>query len=215
MDNINRDYVVEYIQHLIPEKTDIFKDMENYARKYNIPIISLEVNQFIKTLLRIQKPKDILEIGTAIGYSASIMAEALNGNCKITSIEIKEDIFKIAKKNIESLPFDHNIDLRLGDGKDVIPDLKKKYDFIFIDAAKGQYLDFFNLSVNYLNPGGIILSDNVLFKGMVASDDLVKKRQNTIVKRLREYLKYISNLEGYTTSIIPIGDGLALTYREV
>lgn len=215
MNNINEDYILEYIRGILPENKEHFKLMEDYAREYNVPIIQPEVAQFMKVLLKTHKPENILEVGTAIGYSALIMADALNGECKITSIERREDMIELAKGYILKTPYKDNINILYGDAEDILKNIKGMYDFIFIDAAKGQYLEFFNMCVNVLNPGGIILSDNVLFKGMVATDDLVIRRKKTIVKRLRTFLKYINEIEGYTSSIIPIGDGMALTYREV
>ena len=119
------------------------------------------------------------------------------------------------EKFISKSPYESNIRILKGEAEEIISGITDMYDFIFIDAAKGQYLDFFNGCTRLLKPGGIIVSDNVLFKGMVATDELVIRRKKTIVKRLRTYLKYISEIDGYTSSIIPIGDGVALTYREV
>ncbi|HLR20463.1 MAG TPA: O-methyltransferase [Tissierellaceae bacterium] len=215
MNNINKDYIIDYINELIPNKDENIKIIEAYGQRHNIPIIEPEVAQFIKTLLKIHKPKNILEIGTAIGYSSLIMADALNGDCKITSIERREDMLELAKKNIYTSPYKDNINLILGEAEEVIPNIDEKFDFIFIDAAKGQYLKFFNICIDYLDSNGVILSDNVLFKGMVATNKLVVRRNKTIVKRLREFLEYINTIDGYTTSVIPIGDGVALTYKEV
>lgn len=214
MTNINRDYILDYINNLIPDRKDNLKSMEDYAKRNNVPIIESEVAQFIKTLLKIYKPKNILEIGTAIGYSALVMADSLKGDCNITSIEIRKDMYSLAKSNIEKSLYKDRISLILGDAKEEILKLDERYDFIFIDAAKGQYLNFFNISIDCLNPHGVILSDNVLFKGMVANNELIDPRKKTIVKRLKEYLKYINNIDGCTTSVIPIGDGVALTYKE-
>lgn len=214
MTRINRDYIVDYIDKLIPDREDKFKIMEDYAKRNNIPIIGNQVAEFIKVLLKIHRPKNILEIGTAIGYSSLIMADALEGDCKITSIERREDMYSLAKTNIKETIYRDRIKLILGDAKDELERLEDRYDLIFIDAAKGQYLNFFNQSIAYLNPNGLILSDNVLFKGMVADDKLVRPRKGTIVKRLRGYLEYIHGIDGYTTSLIPIGDGIALTYKE-
>src|SRR5699024_2472986 len=195
MNNINKDYIIDYINELIPNKDENIKIIEAYGQRHNIPIIEPEVAQFIKTLLKIHKPKNILEIGTAIGYSSLIMADALNGDCKITSIERREDMLELAKKNIYTSPYKDNINLILGEAEEVIPNIDEKFDFIFIDAAKGQYLKFFNICIDYLDSNGVILSDNVLFKGMVATNKLVVRRNKTIVKRLREFLEYINTID--------------------
>lgn len=213
MVNINEEYIDEYIRMLLPMKESL-KIMENYAEENHVPIIQPEVAQLLRILLKINKPKNILEIGTAIGYSAIIMANNTSKETKIISIERRNDMVKLAEENIKKHDYSNKIEIFEGDAIEVIPTLKNKYDFIFLDAAKGHYMDFFTESMSLLEVGGIIVSDNVLFKGMVASDNLVIRRKKTIVKRLREFLRYINEIEGYTSSVIPIGDGLAITYKE-
>lgn len=213
MSNITEDYISQYLRTIIPESNDFFKKLEDYAHANHIPIVEPEVAQLLKVLTKIIKPKRILEIGTAIGYSALIMASS-SENSLITTIERNENMIEVANDNINNSIYSERINIISGDAKDVLPKLDGTYDFIFLDAAKGQYLDFFNYSSKMLSKGGIIVSDNVLFRGMVASDQLVVRRKKTIVKRLRSYLEYISNLDGYTTSILALGDGLALTYKE-
>lgn len=213
MTNITEDYITEYIRNIIPESNIFFRELEDYAYFNNVPIVEPEVGQLIKVLIQIIKPMKILEIGTAIGYSALIMASSYQDSI-ITTIERNENMIKLAKKNIKDSCYSERIKIIPGDAKDVLPKLNEEFDFIFLDAAKGQYLDFFQKSSKLLSKGGIIVSDNVLFKGMVASDQLVIRRKRTIVKRLRTYLEHINNLEGYTTSILPVGDGIALTYKE-
>ncbi len=215
MSNINNDYIEEYIRDLLPERNEKFKAMEKYAEENHIPIIEPEVAKFLTVQIKALKPKKILEIGTAIGYSALIFAEALKGDCNITTIERRTDMIDIALENIIDLGYKENIEILEGQAENILPNLKEKYDLIFIDAAKGHYLEFFNEALKLLNPNGMIISDNVLFRGMVASDDLVIRRKITIVKRLREFLKYINEIEGYSSAIVPIGDGLALTYKEM
>lgn len=214
MTNINEEYIEEYIRSLFPSHQGILKELELYASVNHVPIIEREVAQLLKVLLRMYKPSRILEVGTAIGYSAIIMANSTEENCSITTIERREDMVDIAKKNIEIANYSHRINVIHGDAQEVLMKIEGKYDFIFLDAAKGQYLDFFNKCINLLNPGGVIVSDNVLYKGMTASDKLVIRRKKTIVKRLREFLKYINSLEGFESSVIPIGDGVSITYRE-
>lgn len=214
MVDINYDYIEEYIRGILQEDSDKLREIKDYGNSNHIPIICPEVGQFIKVLLKISDAKNILEVGTAIGYSSLIMAEATSSDTKITTIEKKEDMFKIAKKNINQSKYRERIRIIEGDAREIIPGLEQKYDFIFLDAAKGHYLDFFNECSRVLRKGGVILSDNVLYKGMVASDELVVKRKKTIVKRMRNYLEYISNLDGYITSVLPLGDGVSITYKE-
>lgn len=215
MTNINRDFIVDYVQGLTADRDISFQAMEAYASENYVPIIETELAQFLSVLVKIKKPRRILEIGTAIGYSSLIMCDALDGNCKITTIEKDSSMAEMARENIIKMGYEDMIEVILGDGEDVIETLTGDYDLIFIDASKGHYKSFFDKSVKLLSEEGIVVSDNVLFKGMIANDELVNKRMKTIVKRLRAYLEYITNLEGYTSSIIPIADGIAITYKEV
>ena len=214
MNQINEEYIEDYIRSLLPSSNGILKDLEKYALDYHVPIVHPEVAQLLKVLLKIKKPNSILEIGTAIGYSAIIMAENTSPNCKITSIERRRDMVEKAIENIGKTPFKDRITILEGEAEEVLLNLNDKYDFIFLDAAKGQYMEFFNRCINLLDRDGIIVSDNVLYKGMVATDKLVVRRKKTIVKRLRKYLQYINEIQGYTSCVIPIGDGLAITYKE-
>jgi len=214
MNHINEEYIEDYIRSLLPCSKGILEDMEKYALDNHVPIVQPEVAQLIKVLLKVKKPKNILEIGTAIGYSAILMAENTSDDCKITTIERRRDMVEKALDYISKTPYNDRITILEGEAEEVLLSLKDKYDFIFLDAAKGQYLQFFNRCVDLLESGGIVVSDNVLYKGMVATDKLVIRRKITIVKRLRKYLKHINEIEGYTSCIIPIGDGLAITYKE-
>ena len=214
MTNINEEFIEKYIRSILPDNTSYLQVMEKYAMENHVPIIEPEVAQMLKVLLKSQNPMNILEVGTAIGYSALIMAEVTDEKCKITTIERRADMVELALENIKETAYSNRIKILEGDAIEILPNLEEKYDFIFLDAAKGQYLEFFNYCIEYLKPGGMIVSDNVLFKGMVASDALVIRRKKTIVKRLRAFLEYINNLDGYTSCVIPLGDGVALTYKE-
>lgn len=213
LNHINEPYIEEYIRSILPENNESLKIMEKYAEENHVPIVEPEVAQLLKVQLRINKPKNILELGTAIGYSALIMAEATS-NSFITTIERRADMIQLAKENIGRTEYKDRIKILQGDAEEVLLSLTEEYDFIFLDAAKGQYMEFFNQCIRILKPGGVIVSDNVLFKGMVATDELVIRRKKTIVKRLRQFLEYINKIEGYTSCVIPIGDGVAITYRE-
>lgn len=215
MTSINKDFIEEYIRSITPDNTGNLLELEKYAIENNIPIIDKEVGQLLKVLLLMKRPKKILEIGTAIGYSAILMAENTDLDTKITTIERYDKNYNIAIENIKKYKQEDKIDIRLGDANDVLLELDEKYDFVFIDAAKGQYLEFFNKVRELTNEDTLIVSDNVLFKGMVASDELVIRRKKTIVKRLREYLDYINDLEDYTSVVLSISDGVALTYKGV
>lgn len=214
MCSITKDYIQEYIRGVLPKSSKVLESIEEYAAKNNVPIIHPEVAQFIRVLIRIKNPSKILEIGTAIGYSAIVMAEASKKDCEIITIERREDMVKLAKENFERVGLNNRIKILHGEAQEILPRLKDKFDLIFLDAAKGKYMEFLPYCLENLNCEGVIISDNVLFKGMVANDELVIRRKKTIVKRMREYLEYISNSPILETSIIPIGDGIALTIKK-
>ncbi|WP_026894142.1 O-methyltransferase [Clostridiisalibacter paucivorans] len=213
MSNINKEYIEDYIREVIPENNEVFKEMEEYAKVNHIPIVHPEVAQFLKVMIKIKKPKKILEIGCAIGYSAMIMADAMDYYGEVTSIERRKDMVDIAEGNISKGDFQDIIHILQGEAQDLLPNIDEKFDLVFIDAAKGKYMEFLPYCIRNLKDEGIIISDNVLFKGMVANDDLVVRRKKTIVRRMREYLDYISNSGIFESSIMPLGDGVAISYK--
>lgn len=213
MGNINKDYIENYIRDLLPKHDDNLSTIEDYALENSVPIVHPEVAQLLKVLVRMNKPKRILEVGTAIGYSSLVMASATE-DIEIITIERNDNMIEIANENISKSVYKDNIKVIEGDADEVIKDLEGKFDFIFLDAAKGHYKDMFLGLIDKLNPGGIVVSDNILFKGMIATDDLVIRRKKTIVKRMRDYLDYISNEDSLETTVIPIGDGVAISYKK-
>ena len=206
------DYINEYIRDIIPKDCGLIRELEEYARDNGVPIIHPEVARLMVVLGKLKKPKRILEIGTAIGYSAIVLAQVLDKEGKIDTIEKKSDMIEIAKHNIKRANLEDTINIIQGDAKEVLDDINEIYDMVFIDAAKGQYLEFLRRVVGKLKESAIVVSDNVLYRGMVASDKLLAKNKKTLVKRLREYLEYICNNDIFDTSVIPIGDGVAVSY---
>ena len=213
MSNINEQYIEQYIREILPKKNDLFVEMESYAEENHVPIVHPEVAQFLKVMIKITKTKKILELGTAIGYSTLIMAEAMENTGKIVTIERRKDMVELAEKNIEKNGTNVEIQIMEGEAKNILSTIDEKFDMIFLDSAKGKYMELLPYCINNLVDGGVLVSDNVLFKGMVANDDLVVRRKKTIVRRMREYLEYISDHPILETSVIPIGDGVALTYK--
>lgn len=213
MSNINYDYIEEYIKSTIPPRGEGLESLEEYALENSVPIVDLEVAQLLKFVLKIHKPKKILEVGTAIGYSSILMAKS-SASSKIVTIERSPEMYTKAVENVKKFGLEDRIEIIFGDAEEELPKLKDSFDFVFLDASKGHYLEFFKYIEPLLEDDSVIFSDNILFKGMVATDQLVKRRKKTIVKRMRSYIEYINDLEGYTTSTIPIGDGVALTYKE-
>lgn len=212
MSNITYDYMEEYIRGLIKDEDDLLIELEEFAKENSVPIIHKEVGRFLEVLINIKRPKKILELGTAIGYSAILMEKASQGESSITTIERDKAMVNLATKNIEKSGYKEKIKIVEGDCLEVLSEIDEKFDLIFMDAGKGHYNHFFPECLRLLEDDGIIIGDNVLFRGMVASDHLVKRRKITIVKRMREFLNMVSQDE-FLTSIIPMGDGLALITR--
>lgn len=213
MAKIVDELVEDYIRDLLPERSELLSELEEYALEHNVPIIHPEVGKLIDFVIKSSNVKSILEVGTAIGYSAIVFSNAMNDEGKIVSIEIREETHQKAIKNIERAGLEDKIELLLGDAAEVLPNVEGKFDMIFLDASKGHYEKFLLSCIDKLNDNGIIVSDNVLYKGMVASNEYLVRRKITIVKRMRKYLEYISDHPQLTTSIIPIGDGVALSYK--
>lgn len=206
-------YVSEYIRSLEQSKDELLIEMEQYAVENAVPIIEVEVARFLEFLVALKKPKRILEIGTAIGYSSIIMKRAYP-KAKITTIEIDEKNFLKAKEFVKRANFESDIDIIFADANDALDFIADQYDLIFMDAAKGQYISFFEKSIDKLKKEGILISDNILFRGLVAKEKNKVRRNNTIVRRLKDFLEIITNDENFRTTIIPIDDGMAICYKK-
>lgn len=213
MSGITYDYMEEYIRNLIPESKGEFAKLEEFAKENGVPIAQKETIKFLEFMVSMKKPLRILELGTAIGYSAIKMYEAAGTNPHITTVERSEEMIRLAKENIKNFNLEEKIDIKEGDCLEILEKLDEPYDLIFMDAGKGHYNHFLPHCLRLLKEDGIIIADNVLFRGMVASDELVKRRKITIVKRMRKYLDLVSEDENLITSVIPMGDGIAVTKR--
>ena len=214
MSNIVNNLVEEYIRTTLKGKEGLLRELEVYAEENNVPIVHKEVSDLLKVLLKIDKPKRILEVGCAIGYSSILFATTVGDDVQITTVERNELMIEKAKENIKKSGFEKNITILEGDAEELLSNIEGEFDMIFLDAAKGQYKLFYDMVIDKLKVGGLLISDNILYKGMVAHDDFVVKRKKTIVKRMRNYLDYICNCDYLSTSLIPIGDGVALSYKE-
>ncbi|MGL5330199.1 MAG: O-methyltransferase [Peptostreptococcaceae bacterium] len=214
MSNIVNNLVEEYIRTTLKDKEGLLRELEVYASENNVPIVHKEVSDLLKVLLKVDKPKNILEVGCAIGYSSILFATTVGDDVKITTVERNESMIEKAKENIKRAGFENNITILEGDAEELLSKVEGEFDMIFLDAAKGQYQLFYDMVIDKLKVGGLLISDNILYKGMVAHDDFVVRRKKTIVKRMRNYLDYICNCEYLSTSLIPIGDGVALSYKE-
>ncbi len=211
---INHDYITEYIRNTIKKNDGLLLELEQYAAENHVPIIQPEVSALMRVIGNVHKPKKLLEVGTAIGYSSILFSEFLSQGGIIDTIERNDAMLEQANLNIRKAGLKDTINVIAGDAIEVLACLNKNYDMIFLDAAKGQYNEFLEHSKRMLNKGGLLVSDNVLYKGMIATDTLVVRRKKTIVNRMRTFLHDLCQDEDFETSIIPIGDGVALSYRK-
>lgn len=189
------------------QKNDFLKELEELALKEYIPIIQPEVVQLIKVIFKAANVKNVLEIGTAIGYSAINFAYFTND--EITTIERSAEMAETARKNIEKCGLDNQIEVIEGDALEILKNIDKRYDCIFLDAAKGQYINFLPECLRILKPGGLLISDNVLYRGKVALDGFIPRKHRTIIRNLKEYINEIT--EKLETTVLPIGDGVAVS----
>ena len=206
---------VTYINSLNTGNTPFLEELEKKAKADYVPIIRREMQSLLKLLLAMKRPVRILEVGTAVGFSALLMAEYNPVDCEITTIENYEKRIPIAKENFMKAGRDQMITLLEGDAAEVLKTLQEPYDFIFMDAAKGQYIHFFDDVLRLLAEGGILVSDNVLQDGdIIESHYLVERRNRTIYKRMREYLYELKHNPSLITSIIPLGDGVTVSVKQ-
>ncbi|TKC20007.1 O-methyltransferase [Robertmurraya kyonggiensis] len=206
--------IQQYIEQLIPKRSELFSRIESYAEENDVPIMESAGIEALLQILRIQQPKRILEVGTAIGYSALRMADAIP-HTKVVTIERDEERYTKAEENFQLANKTDNIHLIKGDALEVEDQVKKlaPYDAIFIDAAKGQYKRFFEMYSNYLSDDGIIITDNVLFKGLVCEPNIENKRIRSLVKKINEFNEWLMSHPDYHTVILPVGDGVAISKK--
>lgn len=207
--------LVTYINSLDRGNTDFLNQLEMEALRDHVPIIRRETQSLLKVLLELTAPSRILEVGTAVGFSALLMSTYGPGECRITTIENYEKRISAARENFKKAGKEKQITLLEGDAQKVLKTLEEPFDFIFIDAAKGQYIHFLPDILRLLVKGGILISDNVLQDGdIIQSHFAVERRNRTIYKRMREYLGTLKNSSELETAILPLGDGVALSVRK-
>ena len=191
------------------------EELEKYSRETNVPIIRPQMQSLLKFLLTWGKPMKILEVGTAIGFSALLMSEYAPEGCHITTIEKYEKRIPLARENFKKAGKEQNITLLEGDATQILAELHEEYDLIFMDAAKGQYINFLPDILRLMAPGGILVSDNILQDGdIVESKYAVTRRNRTIHNRMREYLYALTHHEELETVILPIVDGVTLSAKK-
>lgn len=207
--------VITYIHSLEAPESDIIERIEQEALESHVPIIRKETQSFLKVLLLMKKPLHILEIGAAVGFSAILMSEYMPEGGHITTVENYEKRIPIALENIRRAGRKEQITLLEGDALEIMKTLQGPYDFIFMDAAKGQYIQYMPEAVRLLASGGVLVSDNVLQDGdIIQSRFAVERRNRTIHSRMREYLYQLKHDERLKTSLLPLGDGIALSVKK-
>lgn len=204
-----------YLNSLDMGNTRFLNELEAKAHSSFVPIIRREMQSFLKVLLAMKQPYRILEVGTAVGFSTLFFCEYAPKGAHITTIEKYEKRIPIAKENFRLAGREEQITFLEGDAAEILAELTGTYDFIFMDAAKGQYIHFLPDVLRLLAPGGILVSDNVLQDGdLIESHYAVERRNRTIYKRMREYLRALKHTDCLVTSIVPIGDGATVSVRK-
>ena len=207
--------IVTFINSLDTKNSELLEIIEKEARRDDVPIIRREMQSFLKVLLMLKRPVNILEVGTAVGFSALLMSESVPAGCRITTIENYEKRIPVARENFRRAGKEEQITLIEGDAADVLKTLEGPYDFIFMDAAKGQYIHFLPEIMRLLPPGGCLVSDNVMQDGdVIESRFAVERRNRTIHARMREYLYELKHHPELETSVIPLGDGVAVSVKK-
>lgn len=211
---INFEFILRYIRSLVTE--DVHK-LYDFAMEKDIPVAKPETTKLLYLLAMIKQPKKVLELGTGIGCSAMILSKAISQDAKIITVEKNPENYEQACQLFLENGLTERIFPKNGDGMEVLEELVNQgesFDFIFLDSAKGQYYDYISYLKKLLPKGGVLVTDNVLYKGMVANDDLLILRKKTIVKRLRMYLDAICHDDELQSVVIPIGDGISLTVKK-
>ena len=207
--------VVAYINSLDCGNSDICNTIEKEAIADEVPIIRKEMGNLLKVLLQLVQPERILEVGTAVGYSSILMSENMPEKCTITTIENYDKRIPVARNNFKRAGKENVITLIEGDALEVLKTLEGPYDFIFMDAAKGQYINYLPDIKRILRKGGLLISDNILQEGeLVESRYAVTRRNRTIHTRIREYVYVLTHSKDFVTSIVPIGDGITLSVKQ-
>ncbi len=209
--------IVTYMHSLEKPNSPILNQIEKQAHIDKVPIIRKEMESFLRVMLAIKRPKRILELGTAVGYSAILMSESIDSDATITTIENYDKRIPVAKENINAAGKSKVITLLEGDAMEIMPTLESdQFDFVFMDAAKAQYIYFLPEVMRLMKEGAILITDNVLQEGdLIESKYVVRRRDRTIHKRMREYMEVIKKDPNLETTIVPIGDGITMSVKKI
>jgi predicted O-methyltransferase YrrM len=213
MNSINSPEVLEYLKSLRSKPDKLITEMESFAKDNKIPILDWKAAEFIEQLILVKNPKRVLEIGTAIAYTTIRIAHCLSTGSVIDTIELSKHNIPLAKNNIVKVGLEKKINIIEGDAKKIIPTLNREYDFVFLDADKEDYLDYYEQILPLLTSGGVLIIDNLLWKGNVYSREVNSdyKPSTEIIKKMNEF---ILNDSRVNTTILPFGDGLGFCIKK-
>lgn len=209
--------IVSYINSLNADNEGVLAEIENEAKAAGVPVIHKEMENFLKVMLAVKKPAGILEVGAAVGYSSILMSMNVDSDCHITTIENYDIRIEQARHNIARAGKESQITLLEGDAMNILKDLpSQEYDFVFMDAAKAQYINFLPEVLRVMKTSAVLISDNVLQEGSIAeSRYAVTRRDRTIHARMREYMYELTHMNELITSIVPIGDGITMSVKRM
>ena len=209
-------YITDYLREKTLHTDSLLLELEKYAEENSVPIVEPETARFISVITQLKQPQKVLEVGCAIGYSAILMAKIMPKDGMFETVEYNSDMVKIATENIKKAELSDKIKVIEADAKEYLGDIagQEIYDMIFLDGPKAHYIYMLDDCIRLLKKGGILISDNVLYKGMIPDDNHVVRRKITIVKRLRKYIDALMNDERIMTSLLPLGDGVTISVKK-
>ena len=205
-------YITEYLRETIPQSSGILKELEEYAAENSVPIVQPETARLLQVLVQMKQPARILEVGCAIGYSALLMARETDGS--VTTLEYNDEMADLAEENIKKAGMNDRIFIIRSDAREYFKTLTGEYDMIFLDGPKAHYIYMLNDCIRLLKKGGILVADNVLYKGMTADEEHVIRRKITIVKRLKHFIAAQMQREELKTVLLPVGDGVTVAVKK-
>lgn len=205
----------QYLGELLPEREGLFKEMESQALQETIPVVTPPVGNFLAFMVSTSQASRILEIGTAIGYSTLWLAQGFAGRKgHITTIDLNVDRARRAIEYFKRAGIEEQVEVLFGDARKIVPTLEGEFDFAFVDAAKGEYLDYLDLVIPRIATGGILVVDNVFFRGWVVPGSEFAPKYNRMVNHLREFLSNLTQNPDFQTSVLPLGDGVSVSIRK-
>jgi len=209
-------YITEYLREKTLHSDSLLLELEKYAEENSVPIVEPETARFISVITQLKQPQKVLEVGCAIGYSAILMSKIMPKDGIFETVEYNGDMVKVATENIKKAGLSNKIKVIDADAKEYLGEIdgQEIYDMIFLDGPKAHYIYMLDDCIRLLKKGGVLISDNVLYKGMIPDDNHVVRRKITIVKRLRKYIDALMNDERIITSLLPLGDGVTISVKK-